>query len=203
MSNPRASSHVRLVARAALGLVAIAAIATPMASAKPAPKVAFFGGGATVQFDPAVFTPLGVAATPGTGAVPTSSGIRFKITGGDGTTRYPLSGQIRSVKGMTLQQGDTRLTLNWFNASLGGSHALSEIVGSNADWGPRMTLFSLNITKPSLVVKAARFQLNNVPIVLTPVGAAVLNAQFGAGAAPFTAAQQVGTLQVRTSYYVK
>ena len=203
MGNSRVSSPARLLASAVAGLATIAAIAAPMASAKPAPKVSFFGGGTTIQFDPAVLTPLGVAATPGTGAVPTSVGIRFKVTGGDGTTRYPLSGQIRSVKGMTLQQGDTRLTLNWFNASLGRSRALSSIVGSNADWGPRMTLFTMKISRSSLVVKSARFQLKNVPIVLTPVGASVFNAHFGAGGAPFAAAQRVGTLQVRTSWYVK
>lgn len=191
------------MARAAVGLAAIAVVATPMASASTAPKAAFFGGGTTVQFDPAVFAPLGVVAVPGTGAVPTSLGLRFKITGGDGTTRYPLSGQIRSVKGMTLQQGETRLTLNWFNASLGPSRALSALVGVNANWGPRTTLFTMQISRPSLVVKSARFQLNNVPIVLTPVGAGVLNGLFGAGATPFAAAQQVGTLQIRTSWYLK
>ena len=203
MKNSRPSSPARLLTRAAVGLAAAAFVATPMAAASTAPKVFFFGGGTVVQFDPAVFTPLGVVVVPGKGAVPTSLGIRLKITGGSGTTRYPLSGQIRSVKGLTLQQGNNRLTLNWFNASLGSTRGLSELVGSNVEWGPRMTLFTMRISRSSLVVRQARLQLNNVPVVLTPLGAGVLNAQFGAGAAPFVAGQQVGTLQVRTSWYLK
>lgn len=204
MTTSRSSSPARLLARAAIGAAALALVATPLATAASAPpKTFFFSGSSTILWDPAVFAPLGVQVLPGEGAVGTNEGLRVKVTEGEGTTRYPLSGQIRSVKGMTFTQGTTRLSLNWFNVGLGKTRPLSALVGSNADWGPRMTLFATKISKASVIVKPGRFQLKNVPVVLTPVGATVLNQHFGAGAAPFVAAQRVGTLQVRTRSYQK
>lgn len=203
MTTSRISSPARLLATAAVGAAALALVATPMASAKAPPKTFFFSGSTTILWDPAVFAPLGVTATPGPGAVAAADGLRFKVTEGEGRTKYPLSGQIRSVKGMTFQQGTTRITLNWFNVGLGKGRPLSALVGSNTNWGPRMTLFATQVGRASVIVKPGRFQLKDVPVVLTPVGAAVLNAHFGAGAAPFVAAQRVGTLQLRTRSYVK
>jgi hypothetical protein len=66
-----------------------------------------------------------------------------------------------------------------------------------------MTLFATRISRASVIVKPGRFQLKNVPVVLTPLGATILNQHFGAGGAPFAAAQRVGTLQVRTRSYTK
>lgn len=202
MTTPRISTPARLLAAAAVGAAALALVATPLASAKAPPRTYFFSGSTTILWDPAVFTPLGVTATPGEGAVGAADGLRFKVTEGVGTTAYPLSGQIRSVKGMTLQQGTTRLTLHWFNIGLGKGRPLSALVGSNANWGPRMTLFATKVGRASVVVKPGRFQLKDVPVVLTPVGAAVFNAHFGAGGAPFAAAQRVGTLQLRTRTFL-
>lgn len=202
MTTSRFSSPARLLAHAAVGAAALALVATPLATAASAPpKTFFFSGSTSILWDPAVFTPLGIEVLPGEGTVASAEGLRFKVTEGEGTTRYPLSGQIRSVKGMTLQQGTTRVSLNWFNVGLGKGRPLSALVGSNASWGPRMTLFATKISKASVIIKPGRFQLKNVPVALTPVGATVLNQHFGAGAAPFVAAQRVGTLQVRTRSY--
>ena len=203
MNTSRISSPARLLAHAAIGAAALALIATPLATAKAPPKTYFFSGSTTILWDSAVFTPLGVAAVPGPGAVGANDGFRFKVTEGEGSTHYPLKGQIRSVKGMTLQQGTTRITLNWFNVGLGAGRPLSAIVGSNADWGPRMTLFATKVGRASVIVKPGRFQLKDVPVVLTPTGAAVFNAHFGAGGAPFVADQRVATLQLRTRSYVR
>ncbi len=202
MTASRRFSPARLLAHAAVGAAALALVAAPLATAAP-PKTFFFSGSSTILWDPAVFTPLGIEVTPGQGTVGTNQGLRFKVTEGVGTTRYPLSGQIRSVKGMTLTQGETRVSLNWFNIGLGKTKPLSALVGSNADWGPRMTLFATRISRASVIVKPGRFQLKNVPVVLTPLGATILNQHFGAGGAPFAAAQRVGTLQVRTRSYTK
>ena len=195
---------LRLLAAAALGACLLALVAAPFAGAattKP-PTTYFFGGTASVLFDPAVLTPLAIQVVPGAGAVPTAQGVRVKVTEGSGSTRYPLKGQIRSVKGLTLAQGTARITLNWFNIGLGKGRPMSALVGVNTNWGPRMTLFTTQVSKSSVVALPGRFQLNAVPVLLTATGATLFNQVFGAGAAPFAPGQRVGTLQVRTRTFV-
>ncbi len=203
MTAARASFAVRLLLAAAAGAAALALVGASSAAAKAPPKTFFFSGSTAILWDPAVLTPLGITAAPGKGAVGAAEGLRVKISEGEGTTRYPLSGRIRTVKGMTLEQGTTRVTLNWFTVGLGKGRPLSALVGSNADWGPRMTLFATTLRRASVVVRPGRFQLKNVPVTLTPVGAAVFNAHFGAGGAPFAAGQRVATLQLRTRSYLR
>lgn len=195
---------LRLLVAAAVAACMMALAAAPFAgaAAKKPTTTYFFGGTATVLFDPAVLAPLGIAVAPGAGAVSTAQGVRVKVTEGSGSTRYPLKGQIRTVKGLTLTQGTTRISLNWFNIGLGAGRPMSALVGVNTNWGARATLFATKISKSSVVAIPGRFQLNGAQVVLTPVGATLLNQVFGAGAAPFAPGQRVGTLQVRTRTFV-
>lgn len=195
---------LRLLLAALAAACLTALVAVPLAGAATAkkPTTYFFGGTASVQFDPAVLAPLGVAVVPGAGAAVTAQGVRVKVTEGSGSTRYPLKGQIRTVKGLTLTQGTTRISLNWFNIGLGAGRPMSALVGVNTNWGPRATLFATKISASSVVAIPGRFQINGAQVVLTAVGATLLNQVFGAGAAPFAPGQRVGTLQVRTRTFV-
>lgn len=209
--------HASIVRRGMLAAIAcaIAAVlaAAPMAGAAQSTQAAnrqvlVFGGFATVQFDVALLSSLGITLAPGdTTKVTPTGGLRYKIYDGKTTLKFPQKGSILSVGNVSLEQPANTSDLNFtdFTVKLGPTKSvLSARTGANIGYGgPRQSLLRIAPTAESLIVTDVALQLKDVPITLTAAGATVFNAQFGPGlpAPPFTLGQVVGTLNVKTKYY--
>ncbi len=195
------------VALAGVAIAPLAGAATSTAKKKPAPRPAFvFGGFATVQFDAALMAAHGITVESRSNAKPTATGgIRYKVVNGKTTLKFPLKSTFITVGNVGLEQLATGRDLNFtdFRISLTPTKSvMSALSGSNIGFGgPRQTMLRLTPAAESLVVKRDKLQLKNVPITLTANGAAGMNAQFGAGAAPFAIGQPVGTLTIKTEWY--
>jgi hypothetical protein len=192
-----------LIACCALVAAAVLATAGPAA---PAPKVGkrhlIFGGHIAVQFDPALLTAYGIVLEPHRSAKPSPTGLRFKIHDGRTTLRYLPVGLIQSVGTTALVQGANKLSLHWFDARFGKKSVLSSRVGVNSGWGPRATLFRLTPSDAGYTVDGQKITHTNLPLTLTAVGAAQLNALFVApGQPPFAIGQQVGVVSIKTRWY--
>lgn len=202
-------SRSRALVAATSCAVAAALAAAPVADAakakkkgRPVDTVYVYGGFATLQLDPAALAPFGVAVEARENAKPTSAGLSFKVVDGKTRVIYPLNGFVQGRGSMALVQGTNNISLTNIKARFTRKKSvLSARVGVNARYGPPGTLLRLAPEKKAFSVKGLRWQLRQVPVSLTAAGAALFNAQFGAGAAPFAPLQRVGTLTIKTKWY--
>ena len=211
-----------LVASASMALLgAGAAVAPSLAGAAiPVKPVQVYAGTALVSIDPAVITPLGISVegrppsrNPGNRFGLKPAGVKMKVVGGVMRLRGTPKGQIRTVGGFALTRPDpvvpgvapskTKVTFNWPSYSFGSGPKVSTILGVQSEWGNRSTWFKFSLPAGTVKISAAgTLTVKNVPLALTAVGAAGMNAVFGNGAAPFTAGQVVGTTSITTRWYL-
>jgi hypothetical protein len=190
---------------AALAAAPLAGAATKAPSKRPLPNFVY-GGFVTVQFDPALMAAYGITVEWRGRNKPTAQGgLRYKVFDGKTTLKFPLKSVIKTVGNVGLEQTATGRDLNFtdFHVRFSPSRSvLSAATGSNIGYGgPRQTLLGISPTAESVVVKGTLLRVNNVPITLTPGGAAAWNAQFATGLPPFAAGQVVGVLNIGTRWY--